>query len=281
MAIDADRIRKPTRKLRKFLKKLPKDPTPVQIRHFRTHVRRFETAVEAFGLRKEHSRLLRDLERLRKHAGPVRDADALTCYLLTVRLKAEQECLVRLAEALGGDRTEKARKLRASAEKRGPRLRRSLKQTASRLRKVVKKAEHSSSTTPDIAAETMARAFRRKAGLNTPTRLTRANLHSFRLKVKETRDRLQLARDPERQEFVKELIKVSRAIGEWHDWEKLFDLAGDVLDHGASCGVLKSLRTIREKKFGEALAAANRMRKGLLRLQPSRPARPSALQRVG
>jgi hypothetical protein len=48
MAIDADRIQKPTRTLRKFLKKNPKQPTLDQIRDLRTNTRRLEATSKRF-----------------------------------------------------------------------------------------------------------------------------------------------------------------------------------------------------------------------------------------
>src|ERR1022692_4001100 len=103
MAIDTDRICKPVRNLRMFLKKSPKRPSSGQIHDLRTNSRRFEATVDAFGLssHKNELRLLRDLARVQKRAGKVRDMDVLTGYALTVNLDGEQDCLVQLLETLG------------------------------------------------------------------------------------------------------------------------------------------------------------------------------------
>ena len=50
MSLDLDRIHKPIRKLRKFVKKAPKKPRPEEIHDLRTNSRRLETEVEVFGL---------------------------------------------------------------------------------------------------------------------------------------------------------------------------------------------------------------------------------------
>ena len=51
MSLDIGRIDRPIRRLRKFLKEAPKRPGIEQIHDLRTSSRRFETEVDAFGLR--------------------------------------------------------------------------------------------------------------------------------------------------------------------------------------------------------------------------------------
>jgi CHAD domain-containing protein len=87
MAIAADRINKPTRKVRKLLKKLPKRPTSDQIHDLRTNARRSEATISALRLTKAKNErsMLRDLKKVRKGAGKVRDMDVLTGYSLTIR----------------------------------------------------------------------------------------------------------------------------------------------------------------------------------------------------
>ena len=59
MALDADRIRKTGRKLRKLMREDPKRPTPEQVHSLRANIRRFEAALEALGTnpRREERRL--------------------------------------------------------------------------------------------------------------------------------------------------------------------------------------------------------------------------------
>ena len=52
------------------------------------------------------------------------------------------------------------------------------------------------------------------------------NLHAFRIKVKELRYVLQLAKDPDLK-FVNALGKVEDQIGDWHDWQQLAEIAGE------------------------------------------------------
>jgi CHAD domain-containing protein len=88
MAIDADRIHKPVRKLRQFLKKSPAKPTSGEIHDLRTNSRRLETAVDAIGPRnKNQERVLRDLTRVRKRAGKIRDMDVLVGHAIASQIE--------------------------------------------------------------------------------------------------------------------------------------------------------------------------------------------------
>ena len=45
--LDPERVLKPTRKLRKLLKNMPKQPAPEQVHDLRTNTRRFEAILAA------------------------------------------------------------------------------------------------------------------------------------------------------------------------------------------------------------------------------------------
>jgi CHAD domain-containing protein len=94
MAIDANRIQKPFRKLRKLLRKNPKQPTPDQIHDLRTNARRLETTIHALSLDAERKgqRLLKGMARIRRRAGKVRNMDVLTGIASFVRVDDEQDC---------------------------------------------------------------------------------------------------------------------------------------------------------------------------------------------
>src|SRR5262249_26368443 len=96
--------------------------------------------------------------------------------------------------------------------------------------------------------------------LKKPPHLRRSNLHAYRLKVKELRNVLQLSDQAADQEFFEKLGEVKDAIGEWHDWEELIAIAGRLLDHGASCKLVKHLKVTSNSKYESALSLANHMR---------------------
>jgi CHAD domain-containing protein len=118
MALDRDQLRKSVGKLRQFLKK-QKSMTPEKIHQFRTQARRFEASVKALGssTRDNEERLLRDLARLRKQAGRIRDMDVFTGWALTIRPEGEQDCAVQLLEHLGAERYKRAKKMLQQAGK--------------------------------------------------------------------------------------------------------------------------------------------------------------------
>jgi CHAD domain-containing protein len=114
MPVDVERIEKSTSRIAKFLRKNSNRPTAEAIHDLRTDSRRLETAFVTVELNTKGKvkRLLRDLGNVRKRAGKVRDMDVLTAYALTVQPKREQDCLVRLFEHLGAERSKYVKKLR-------------------------------------------------------------------------------------------------------------------------------------------------------------------------
>src|SRR5262245_64844324 len=107
MAIDADRVQKPIRKLRKLLKDLPRRSSAKAIHDLRTNARKFEATVEGVKQAEDAKPMLpRSLDRVRKRSGKIRDLDVLTANVLTLQSGGDLDCLVRLVETLGGKRAE-------------------------------------------------------------------------------------------------------------------------------------------------------------------------------
>jgi len=272
MALDVDRAEKPLRKLRKLLKKMPATPSADDVHDFRTNSRRIEATLEAFSLDSGNNcrRVLKELSRLRKRAGKVRDMDVLTNYLLGVsHLEKEKECCVQLLEHLGAQRQKYAKKFNSARQQYASELNRRLKRTSRRMVKVLPSNGKKDPNRDSVSAEVTASALKLLAGLTQPTRLGKTNLHPYRLKVKELRNLLQMAEDSDQQEFVQRLGEVKDAIGEWHDWAELVAIAGKVLDHGANCGLVSELRRTVEKKYRNGLDLAEAVRKKFLRMPES------------
>jgi hypothetical protein len=72
-----------------------------------------------------------------------------------------------------------------------------------------------------------------------------------------------MADNADQHEFIPRLGDVKDAIGEWHDWQELTAIAGDILDRGPRCQLLRELQRISEVKYQRALADA--LRKKYLR----------------
>jgi CHAD domain-containing protein len=189
--------------------------------------------------------------------------DVLTEFASTVHLKGEEECSVRLLEDLGVQRQKYATKLDVEVRRFRSSLRKELKRMPARLDKLVR-ANGDDPVGSALAPKAAGAAVTLAVQLALPQRLDKRNLHPYRLKVKELRNILQMA-DGADPQFVDDLRKVKDAIGEWHDWEELASIAQERLDHGNRCGLQVELGRIAGKKYDEALALAEALRKKYLR----------------
>ena len=249
----------------KFLRKNSKRPTSNAIHNLRTSTGGLETTFITVNLatKRKVKRLLRDLARVRKRAGKVRDMDVLTADTLAVRLDGEQDCLVQLVEYLGAERNKYAKKLRFEIEARRPQLRRNLNRVSKRLTSRLKQVENNPAKS-DAVPTTMAKAIRLASDLKSPVHLNKTNLHPYRLKVKELRNVLQLSDHTGNEEFLEKLGEVKDAIGEWHDWAELVSIAGKLLDHGKSCKLIRDLTLTSQSKYEHALSVTSQMRRNYL-----------------
>jgi CHAD domain-containing protein len=259
MALDFQRARKPVRKVRKLLKKMSAEPTPEQIHDFRTNSRSMEATLQAFGLENSglRRRVLKPLSQLRKRAGKIRDMDVLTTYAASVHTEdGEQDCAVQLLEHLGAQRLKYARKFHSASRLDGSKLRRGLKQVRRELDRKGAMVEDKKT----LLAEPSSSALKLATDLGSIGRLEHSNLHPFRLQVKELRNVLRLSDAPD-QDLIAALAKVKDAIGEWHDWEELVNIAAKVLAHGSQCRLMQQLKSTTRDKFESALSQAEQLRK--------------------
>jgi len=262
VALDFEQVQKPGRKLRKLLKRMPAQPSRKQIHDFRTNSRQIEATLQAFGLdaARNGRRVLKPLSRLRKCAGKIRDMDVFTSYATNVHPDdGEQDCAVQMLEYLGARRRKYAKKFHTASRQDGSKLRQRLKRVLRQLRKRNSRIQKDGRTDFGVPASVLDLA----SDLASPSRLNRANLHSFRLKVKELRNVLNLAEAPD-QAFVNALGRTKDAIGEWHDWEELVAISEKILDHGAQCHLVQQLKAIAAEKYQSALSNAVLLRKRYL-----------------
>ena len=274
MALDAERVHRTVRKLRKLIADPEARPSAEDIHDIRTRARRLQSVMDALGM--DDARLHSHLRRLRKRAGKVRDMDVLTAHAATVTVPGEDACRVELLEWLGAERYRHARRLCKVIRRDGSTLRRLLKRADRRIARCLPDDGDS-----DVArTRTMAAALSLSRDLATPTTLTHATLHPYRLKVKELRYVLQMSGDTDRHELVPQLGEVKDAIGEWHDWETLATIASEQLTHGARCPLIHEIRTTVARRYERALALTNRMRTTALQVRRRRgPAKVAARKR--
>lgn len=275
MALNEKRLEKSIKKLRKILKKRSTLLDPEDVHDLRTRSRRIESSIQATQLSTKHNEraLLRNLRRIRKKAGKVRDMDVLTSHVLKLRVKGEEDCLTRLAEHLGNQRYKHAEKLRRIIKRYGEKTRRRLKHTRGRFEREIDASGNGQSLKSAAAIS----ALQRSSDLASPLVLNRGNLHPYRIKLKELRYVLQAGEGEGNRKFIASLGETKDAIGEWHDWEELIAIAHDVLDHQPHCAVIDELKRISRDKYESALSTTNKLRAGYLKPQ-SKPAQ--AKQRV-
>lgn len=263
MALDTRKTQKPVRKLRKVLKEASKQPTPLQVHDLRTNIRRLEATMSALALDagKNGRKLLKKLKEIRKRSGKVRDMDVLTTDATRLSKDGDEGCRVLLIEHLGAERRKRAKKLyRLIADDRA-KVRQDLKQIGKRLEKMVPETRADAS---EAIVKATAAALELQTKLGARSRLVRQNLHPYRLKVKELRNVLRLAENGKDEAFIAALGEVKDAIGDWHDWEELRAIAGEVLDHSSGCPLQSELKRICDEKYSSAAARAVDMRKKYL-----------------
>jgi CHAD domain-containing protein len=281
MPLDVREIRRRVDKLRKSLKAVSKNPTVDEVHDLRTRTRRVESILQ--GLRPDRSkhekRLERELKSIRRAAGKVRDMDVLTSYVVGLGLKDDPNCLVRLVHHLGGERQRQATKLQFVVRKNRSRARLWLKKERRKLVSSIQSFEDtkfsldSKDNADEAPLHAMSVALRLAKELAGVGKLDRDNLHQYRIEVKRLRYVLEMADNDQgpQTEFLEALQDVQDAIGEWHDWVALSDIAAKVLKHDANCKLLKKIHDTSERKFAEALQLTEQMRRRFLQPSESKP----------
>ncbi len=255
MEIERENVEKPLRKLRKALKRFPDDPSSQQVHSLRTNARQLEAIVDALMLdsKKKTRQLLRSVTPVRRAAGEVRDMDVLVANVLALPRDGGGDSLVRLVEHLGERRVESARDLSQTVASRKKTARRSLKQYARLVGKEFRGKNRNLANVEPVAAGLVAE-------LETWPELNEGNIHPFRIKVKQLRYMLQLAREANGG-VVDALGQVKDTVGDWHDWQELARIARSVLDPEEDKTALKKIEEIGRRKFKDALTVANETRK--------------------
>lgn len=255
MQILPDKVESPLRKLRKSLKRLPKDPSVEGVHSLRTRARKVEAVSSALmqGHKEQTRAMLKSLKPLRKAAGKVRDMDVLIADALTLSCDRQNESLVRLVEHLGRERAKNEGKLLDVVA--------SQKKTAGRgLRRFTKTASKWLEDQSALGAETEAAAAALWNELSRWPKFNRRNIHPFRIKVKELHYMLQLSADADRH-LMSVLEKVKDRIGDWHDWQQLECIAGEVLDPRADRVLIEQIEETSERKLTLACDAASGLRR--------------------
>jgi CHAD domain-containing protein len=263
MALDHDKIRKTIRNLRKSLDSRSHWRSPEKVHDLRTRSRRLEAVMRALMLDQEQSgNSLKAITRIFKQAGKVRDMDVLTAFASNLPADGQDPnhgaCLAQLLQHLQEKRQQSALKLHARIAKHSKAVSHLLKQCSSRL-----PGSRDPTDTQRLQSNATAFALQLWGELAAWPRLTVANMHPYRLKLKELRYTLQMAEGND-SPFVTTLEETTDAIGEWHDWSQLLEIATEVLKRHPKCSVLDAIRSVASAKRRHVLHIANTMRKKFL-----------------
>ena len=259
MKLQPDQIRKALSKLRKQLNAIPPDPRPEAVHDLRTHTRRVEAAIAAVALEQEKKarRLLKLIKPVRRAAGQVRDMDVMIGDVLTLCGNQVSEPAVRLVQHLAQMRGRNARRLHQLVGRQRREIRDHLKQSSKLIRKKMK--DDGSDLEGGSPPQILITELIHWPGLNV------ANLHLFRIRIKELRYMLLLNEQVDAQ-FVDALGEAKDTIGEWHDWLELERIAHKVLDPKMDGDLLKRIEQTGREKLRIALAMANSVRDRYLKI---------------
>ncbi len=254
-------------KLAAVTRQVERKAAPERVHQLRTTVRRIETLTATHGLggHRGVSKFTKQLSRLRRRAGKVRDLDVQVAALRSVRIESGGRDKAILARHLVNARGKRERKLLAAIEDEiSSGLRKRLERTA---KLVLKRAE--SGRRKDFTVQALNK-FKQLVEGHAP--LTEENLHEFRMDCKRIRYLAEMSGDaPDAEKIVAALKRVQDAIGEWHDWVTLVETAEKVIANPTS-PLIAALRARRQSKFHEALRITEGTKYTLLSMLRLHPA---------
>lgn len=257
MSVDQKRIHSLFRKLARQTTKLADKPQPQDVHQFRTATRRVQAVIEELAPDPDRNqrKLLKELTRLRRRAGRVRDLDVQITALRSLKLSEEPGRKTQLLRRLLEVRSKREKKLVDAVDAATLReVRRRLKRAEANLVRAV----------PEF--DPLAHALRMFARVSAvQATLNESVLHKYRLAGKRIRYIAELSRDRTQAEpVIAQLRNMQDALGEWHDWLTLAGtvrkLAGDV----PHSGLLAAVNNITRAKLREAMQAVAETRAALL-----------------
>ncbi len=271
---ESDPLASHSENLQRLIKDVEEKPRPRAVHHLRTTIRRFETLLPEMsgsGGRAE-KKLEKQLDRIRKRAGKLRDVDVQLRALRSLHRSHQGDDYSSVLRFLEKARTKRRKRL---ADTLGDARDRGL---LKRLRRVVEQAV---GVVAGQAREPLGltHVLDRFAALTQTTgALTEGNLHEFRKDTKRVRylaETIEAA--PESKTAVAQLKRIQDAIGAWHDWLVLTALAAKILDAETSSPLLQAMQDRTATQLEKALkttATATRRLTGLRPRSHRKAARP-------
>jgi CHAD domain-containing protein len=265
------------RKLQRLPKKISAKPDADNVHELRTTIRRLETLLDVTsnGSGRKERKLKKQMDRVRRRAGRVRDLDVQIIALEDLRVESVHDEKQLVLQFLRRARAKReAKLLKALDDEIASGLMKHLGRTAERVSVTGNGAgPEISAVKPDPAA-VVARALDSfRDAVERYGALTEQNLHPFRLACKRVRYVAEMAGDdPEAESIINQLKRVQDAIGEWHDWVALGITALKILPTESS-PLISAIRANTRSKFLNALRIADEAKRNLLTAGGAGPAR--------
>jgi CHAD domain-containing protein len=234
-------------RINRQLARVAKVASPENVHRLRTNSRRVEALIDHLtpdGANKR--KLLKNLSKLRKKAGIVRDLDVQIAFLQELKVPDRNDHKAQLLAVLTEDQERRSKKL----------TKRLNTEQISKLRKRLKKAQAVISFN---GVDPVKLAF---DSLPQPgqTALTSKSLHAWRISAKHSRYLAELAQPGDTSSrFIAELKQAQDAIGQWHDILKLTERAEALFGGVRDSSLVSALQNITRARFrraGNALQSA-------------------------
>lgn len=251
--------------LRRLVKEVGPKPKPRFVHQIRTTIRRFETVMPELdeASPRAERRVRKQLARIRKCAGKVRDADVHLQALRSLPRSIESE-----AQACVRDVLQKAR---AKREKRLVRTLAAERERGliKRLRQVVGQAAVARPVSDADRERTIGLVLERfDRALQAASPLGAENLHVLRLQTKRLRYLAETAAPSAlATTILAQLKRVQDAVGAWHDWLTLSARAEKILAGTEAAALLAALRARTEVQLEKAVKVTTSVGRRLLALR--------------
>jgi len=230
-------------RLSRYLNRVSKHADIQSIHRFRTNSRRVEALVaELVSDSASKRKLLKQLSKLRKKAGKLRDLDVQQAFLKELKIPDRQNHRAELIERLREEHDLRVRKIGRSFDSG------SLKKLCKRLRRVRAEVKFTGIDPLQLALKQLPRP--QGASLN------EQQLHDLRIAAKRARYLAELAGDTsEAKEFIEQLKRAQDEIGQWHDVLKLEQRAEKLFGGVHNSALLSALKNITAARFRRATTA--------------------------
>jgi CHAD domain-containing protein len=253
------RIKTLSRDLGSIIAKLHDEVSPKRVHHLRTSIRRLQALIDYSRpkLSRKQQNALRDLGKLRRRAGKVRNLDIQIQLLGAVGDGSTAAGRLALQEALQDRRRRQADRLIETAQAvQHSDLPGQLRQLA--------KAVNASATANDELDEPLQLAQNKIVELarqyGCQPQLKPKRLHKARIAVKLIRYLAELSKGSEKQrELLQQLKSIQDVLGDWHDWEELSRTVEKQFSRSSNKVILAEVRAYLAAKHTAALSAISQL----------------------